>query len=226
MEKTVHSVLLVSSYRLVREAVGALLEGSREFHVVAEADGRSHTLRAVADSRPELILFDLDPDYAEGIETTRQLIRNHPGTRVIAFSLHTDDAIVESALRVGVRGFLSKSDPSGDLASVLRLVAAGEAYLSPRIAARVMNWVKQREVGSTPIPALAGLTGREVQILKLIAEGRTSKEVASALDLATETVRTYRKTLMKKLCIHNLAGLLQFAASAGLIETLSAKGPE
>jgi len=217
--------MLVSSFRLVREAVRALIEGGEAFHVVAEADGHSHTLRAAADLRPDLILFDLDPDYGARIETIRQLISSFPGIRVIAFSQHTDDAIVERALRAGVRGFLSKAGPSLELAAVLQLVAEGEAYLSPWIAARVIDWVKKREVVSTPAPSLKGLTKREIELLRLLGEGKTSKEAAAVLDLAVESVRTYRKSLMKKLNVHNVAGLIRFATSEGLIRITRASNP-
>src|SRR6185503_5685763 len=163
----------------------------------------------VSDLRPDLILFDLDPDYATRIETIRLIIRTRPDIRIIALSARGEDIIIESALRAGVRGFLSKAGPSCELAAVLQVVAQGEAYLSPRIAARVMDWVKKREVTGPPIPALAALTEREAEVLRLLAAGSTSKEIAAALNLAVETIRSYRKTLMKKLEVHNVAELLQ-----------------
>lgn len=224
--KTMYSVLVVSNFRLIREAVRVLIEGDQRFLVIAEADDRSHTLQVVSDIRPDLILFDLDPDYAAGVETIRQLIKCRPGIRILAISRHTEDVFVESALRAGVRGFLCKSGSSGDLAAVLQVVAEGGAYLSPNIMARVMGWVKNREVMSTPNPALAGLTEREVQVLTLLAEGQTSKDVASTLNLAVETVHSYRKSLMKKLDLHNVAAVAHFAARVGLLAIVSKKEPE
>ena len=215
----VYSVLLVSSSRLVREVVRALIEGGKDFQVVAEAGDRKGTLRISNDVRPDLILFDLDPDYAAGIETIREIVKDRPGVGVIVFSMHIEDLIIESVLRAGVRGFLSKTGPSFELTEVLKAVAEGEAYLSPRIASRVMGWVKNRRLTNTPLPALAGLKEREIEVLSLLAEGRTTKEVAGFLNLAVETVRTYRKSLMKKLQVHNVAGLIQFASAAGLMRT-------
>jgi DNA-binding NarL/FixJ family response regulator len=223
---TVHSVLLVSSFQLVREVVRALIETGEDFHVAAEAGDRSGTLRIARDLRPDLILFDLDPEYAAGIETIREIIRDRPGVRVVAFSMHSEDLIIDSVLRAGVRGFLSKTGPSWELTAVLRVVAGGEAYLSPRIAARVMDWVKNRKLTNTRVPALAGLKEREIEVLGLLAEGRTSKEIAGDLNLAVETIRTYRKSLMKKLQVHNVAGLIQFAAAAGLMTIARAKESE
>lgn len=219
--KTVPSVMLVSNYRLLRETIRLLIEGGRGFQVLAETDERGQTLRAATDLRPDLIVFDLDPDWTGAIVTIRQLIRNCPGSQVVALSLHTEDAIVEGTLRAGVRAFLSKEGPSEEIVAVLRLVANGEAYLSPRIAARVMDWVKNREIAGASIPALVGLTERELETLRLLAEGRSSKEVAVALDLSVETVRTYRKFLMRKLKVHNLAGLVRIAATTGLLSVIA-----
>lgn len=222
----VYSVVLVSSFRLVREVVRTLIETGEEFQVVGEAGDRMGTLRIASDLRPDLFLFDLDPDYAAGIATIREIVRDRPGVRIVVFSMHSEDLIIESVLRAGVRGFLSKTGPSWELAAVLHVVARGEAYLSPRIAARVMEWVTNRELNCAPIPALAGLKDREIEVLSLLAQGLASKEVAEALNLAVETIRTYRKSLMKKLRVHNVAGLIQFAATSGLIKIAHAKEAE
>lgn len=211
------SILLVSSFRLLREATRALIERHEDFQVIGETDGGSHTLRVLSSLRPDVILFDLDPDYAGAIGTISEIVRDRPSIKIIALSMRDEDAIVESALRAGVRGFISKAGRSADLVEVLTTVARGESYLSPHIAGQVMDWVRKRTLMSTRNPALAGLFEREVQVLRLLAEGRSSKEVATALNLAVETVRTYRKSLMKKLKIHNVAELVHFAASAGVI---------
>ena len=211
------SILLVSSFRLVREATRALIERHEEFHVIGEAGDRSHTVRVLGNLHPDVILFDLDPDYAGGIETIREIVRDRASIKIVAVSMHSEDAIVESALRAGVRGFISKAGRSADLVEVLTTVARGESYLSPHIAGQVMDWVRNRTLMSTKNPALEGLFEREIQVLRLVAEGRTSKEVAVALNLAVEIVRTYRKSLMRKLKIHNIAALVHFAASAGVI---------
>jgi DNA-binding NarL/FixJ family response regulator len=219
----VSSVLLVASFRLFREGLRALIERHEDFQVIGETDDRSQTLRLLLTLRPDVILFDLDPDYAASIETIRETARSHPGIQIVALSRLGDDAIVESAVRAGVRGFICKAEPSDNLADILRTVVQGGAYLSPRLVGRVMDRLKHGELRRPPTAALEGLTEREVQVLRFLAEGLTTKEVASALDLAVETIRTYRKTLMKKLKVHNVAGLVQFAASAGVIEVARPK---
>lgn len=213
----VYSVLLVATFRLFREGMRALLERDKDFQVIGETDGYSQLLGLLSTLRPDLILFDLDPDDDAGIETIREIVRNHPGMRIIALSSRGEDAIIESAVRAGVRGFICKAETSDNLADILKTVAQGGAYLSPHLVGRVMDRLKHGELRSTSAPVLRGLTEREVQVLRLLAEGMTTKDVASALHLAVETVRTYRKTLMKKLGVHNVAGLVHVAAAAGLI---------
>jgi len=212
-----YSIFLVASFRLVREAVRALIERHKDFQIIGEAEDRPHILQLLTSLHPDLILFDLDPDYAAAIETIKAILRDRPGSRIIALSMRVDDAVVESAVRAGVRGFVAKGEPSGDLAEVLRTVAQGGAYLSPHVAAQLMGWVKNRELKRAPDPALDVLTEREVLVLRLLAEGRTNKEVASSLNLGVETVRSYRKSMMRKLKLRNMAALMRFAVSAGLI---------
>ena len=110
--QAVSSILLVSSFRLVREATRALIERHEEFQVIGEAGDRSHALRVLSNLHPGLILFDLDPDYASGIETIRDIVTDRPSITIVAVSMHSEDAIVESALRAGVRGFISKAGRS------------------------------------------------------------------------------------------------------------------
>lgn len=210
-----YSVLLVSSFRLVREAVKVLIDLHEDFQVIGETDDKSRTLRALTSLRPDVILIDLDPDYEAGLETIREVIREHPSIKIIALSMHGEGALVKTALHAGVRGFMSKAGPSTDVVEVLKIVARGGAYLSPNIATQVMDWVKSGK--SQLNPALETLTAREKQVLRLLAEGKGSKEIASALNLGTETIRTYRKTLMQKLGVHNIAELIKFAFSNGVV---------
>jgi DNA-binding NarL/FixJ family response regulator len=213
----VYSVLLVASFRLAREGMRALIERDKNFQVIGEADDRGQKLRLLGTHRPDVILFDLDPAHEAGIETISEIVRYHPGIRIIALSMCCEDAIVEGAVRAGVLGFICKAEPFDNLNDILKTVAQGGAYLSSRLVGRVMDRLKKSELRSTRDPALGGLTEREVQVLRLLAEGLASKEVAATLNLAVETVHSYRKSLMKKLKVHNVAGLVQFAVAAGLI---------
>jgi two-component system, NarL family, nitrate/nitrite response regulator NarL len=195
----------------------ALIDREENFQVIGETDDRGQTLQFLDSHRPDVILFDLDPDEGACIETISEIARNHPGIRIIALSMHCEDAIVESTVCAGVAAFIYKAEPADNLTNILKTVAGGGAYLSPLVVGQLMDRLKSGELRSTPNPALKGLTQREVQVLRLLAGGLASKEVAADLNLAVETVRSYRKSLMKKLKVHNVAGLVQSAASAGLI---------
>jgi DNA-binding NarL/FixJ family response regulator len=201
----------------------ALIDRDKNFQVIGETDDRGRTLRLLGTHRPDVILFDLDPAHDAGMETISEIVRDHPGIRIIALSMRCEDAIVEGAVRAGVIGFICKAEPSDNLTDILKTVAQGGAYLSPRRVGRVMDRLRNSELRSTRDPALEGLTERQVQVLRLLAEGLASKEVAAALNLAVETVRSYRKSLMKKLNVHNVAGLVHFAASAGVIDVAGLK---
>lgn len=213
--QAMYSVLLVSRLRLVREAVKALIDRHEDFQVIGETDDRSQTLCILTSLRPDVILFDLDPDYEAGLETIREIMKGHPGVKIVALSMHGEGAILNSAVRAGVRGYLSKGGPSTDVVEVLKIVARGGAYLSPNVTTLLMDWVKSGK--SQLNPALQGLTEREKQVLRLLTEGKGSKEIASDLNLGVETIRTYRKTLMQKLGVHNVTELIKFAFSNGVI---------
>ena len=215
--QAVYSVLLVSSCQLVREAVRALIERHQDFQVFGETDDLEQTLRALGNLRPDVILVDLDPDHAAAVEMIKGIVKHRPDIRMIAFSTHLEDAVMESALRAGARGFISKATSSSDLFAILKTVARGEAFLSPLVAGWVMVWARSGKPPCSRNSTLEGLTRREIQVLRLLAAGRVNKEIAAALNVGVETVRSYRKSLMNKLQVHNVAELTRFAISAGVI---------
>lgn len=222
--QALYSVLLVSSFRLIREAMRVLIESHEGFKVIGETDDTGHTLQALGNLRPDVIVMDLDPDHAVAVETMRAVIKHRPGIKIIVLSKHLEHAIVGNVLRAGARGFVSKASSSSELVEALTTVARGQAYLSPVVAAQVMEWVRSGKPQGERHSALEFLTEREIQVLRLLAEGKVNKEVAAALDLGVETVRSYRKSLMKKLQIHNVAELMRFAVLAGVI-TIEPKDP-
>jgi DNA-binding NarL/FixJ family response regulator len=197
--------------------VRALIERHEHFQVFGEADDLEHTLRALRNLRPDVILMDLDPDHAAAIEIIKGTIKHHPDVRAAVIATHIDDAVVESALRAGVRGFISKARSSSELFEILKAVARREAYLSPLVATWLMEWVRNGKPPRIRDSTLEGLTQRELQVLRLLAEGRVNKEIAAALKVGVETVRSHRKSLMNKLEIHNVADLTRFAISAGVV---------
>jgi DNA-binding NarL/FixJ family response regulator len=157
-----------------------------------------------------------------GVETTTEILRAHPDCKVVILSMFDDENSVVSAIRQGARAFILKRASDADLVDALRMVAAGGMYLSPQVSDRLLTRIQKGDLESKPAAALEGLAPREVQVLRLVADGKTSKEIAVLLNLSDQTVRSYRKTMMKKLGVNNVAGLTQLALSTGL--TQAAKG--
>lgn len=210
-------VLLVEDHEIVRHGIKTMLERSGDFRVVGEADNGAEAVQFCRRASPQIILMDLAMPGLNGIEATSEIVRNAPQARVVFLSALDDDNSVVKAIRAGARGFVLKRASLGDLLDALRTVAKGGSYLSPQVSDRLLVRIQKGDLESGSVPsALDGLSPRELQVMRMIAEGSTSKEIAQKLDLGVETVRSYRKTLMKKLGLNNVAALTQLAISAGL----------
>jgi DNA-binding NarL/FixJ family response regulator len=161
--------------------------------------------------------MDIGLPGLNGIEATVEILRHCPETRIIVLSMYDDEHSVVSAIRSGARAFVLKKASDNDLLDALRTVAKGGSYLSPQVSDRLLTRIQRGDLESKQVPsALEGLSPRELQVLRMVAEGKTSKEIAVMLDLGLQTVRSYRKTMMKKLGVNNVAGLTQLALAAGL----------
>jgi len=217
-------VLLVDDHKIMRDGIKAILSRADDFRVVGEAENGSDAVQFVKQRRPAMVLLDIGlPDGLNGVETTTEILRTYPECKVVIHSMFDDENSVVSAIRQGARAFILKRASDSDLLDALRMVAAGGMYLSPQVSDRLLNRIQKGDLESKPAAAaLDGLSPREVQVLRMVADGKTSKEIAVLLDLSEQTVRSYRKTMMKKLGVNNVAGLTQLALSTGL--TQAAKG--
>lgn len=201
----------------MRDGIRAILKHNDEFQVVGEAETGTDAVQICKRLLPDIVLMDIGLPGLNGIEATAEVLRHCPETRVIVLSMYDDEHSVVSAIRSGARAFVLKKASDGDLLDALRTVAKGGSYLSPQVSDRLLNRIQRGDLESKQLPsALEGLSPRELQVLRLVAEGKTSKEIAVMLDLGLQTVRSYRKTMMKKLNVNNVAGLTQLALSAGL----------
>ncbi|MBM3736241.1 MAG: response regulator transcription factor [Acidobacteria bacterium] len=217
-------VLLVEDHAIVRHGIRTLLERSGDFRVVGEVDSGADAVQFCRKSPPQLVLMDLAMPGLNGIEATSEIIRHSPTARVVFLSAYDDDQSVVNAIRSGARGFVLKRASLGDLLDALRTVAKGGSYLSPQVSDRLLQRIQRGDLESGGPPStLDGLSPREMQVMRMIADGMTSKEIAQSLDLGVETVRSYRKTLMKKLGVNNVAGLTQIAISAGITSPTAAE---
>jgi DNA-binding NarL/FixJ family response regulator len=216
-------VLLVDDHKIMRDGIKAILNRSSEFRVVGEAENGSDAVQFVKKFQPHLVLMDIGLPGLSGVETTAEILRYQPDCKVVILSMYDDEHSVVSAVRSGARGFILKRASDNDLLEALRMVAAGSAYFSPQVSDRLLTRIQKGDLEARQTPKLLeSLSPREVQVLRLVADGKTSKEIAVMLDLREQTVRSYRKTMMKKLGVNNVAGLTQLALSTGL--TQAARG--
>jgi DNA-binding NarL/FixJ family response regulator len=207
-------VLLADDHVVVRAGVRALLERMEGIEVVAEADDGAEALTLIARHRPQVVLMDISMPGLNGFEATARITKEFPRSRVIVFSMHTTRQHVVQALRAGAAGYLVKEARPDEFESAVRVVARGGTYLGPHIAGHVVDDLRDR--GGEP-DALERLTPRHREVLQLIAEGRTTKEIAQRLGIGVRTVETHRSELMERLDIHDVAGLVRLAVATGLV---------
>lgn len=210
------NVLLVDDHKLVRDGVKTILERGSEFRVIAEAEDGANAVQICRKSPPDIVLMDIGLPGMNGIEATTELMRHCPGVKVIILSMYDDENSVVSAIRSGARAFVLKKASSTELLDALRTVARGGSYLSSQVSDRLLARIQRGDLETHDKSSLEQLSPRELQVLRLVAEGKTSKDIAVMLDLGLQTVRSYRKTMMKKLGVNNVAGLTQLALAAGL----------
>lgn len=211
-----YSILLVDDHQIMRDGLRTMLEATEEFHVAGEAETGGQAVALAARLRPQLVIMDLSLPGMNGIEATVELLRESPDSRVVILSMYDDESSVVQAMRSGARGFVLKKASQADLLSALRTVARGGTYLSPEVSDKFLECVRKGDFSRRSSSVLAVLTPRELQVARLIAEGKSSKEIAASLDLSVETIRGYRKTLMRKLGVNNVAALTQLAIAEGL----------
>jgi DNA-binding NarL/FixJ family response regulator len=211
--------LLADDHVLVRAGIRALLEALPGIQIVGEvSDGRA-ALEALLKDRPDIAFLDIAMPGLNGIEVAERAARETPNTRVVMLSMHNTSSHVVRALRAGAAGYLLKDAAADELPVLLRAVTNGETYLSPAIAKHVVDGFLQRntaepDAADNPVEIL---TPRQREILQLVAEGRSTKEVASLLSLSIKTVEAHRSQIMERLDIHDLPGLVRFAIRTGLV---------
>jgi len=210
-------VLLVDDHKILRDGIKAILRDVGDFDVVGEADNGTDAVQFCRKLNPDVILMDIGLQGLNGVEATIEILRHSPDAKVIILSMYDDEHSVVSAIRSGARAFVLKKASDGDLVDALRTVAKGGFYMSPQVSEKLLVRIQRGDLEAKAAPAmLEGLSPRELQVLRLVAEGQTSKEIAVMLDLGLQTVRSYRKTMMKKLSVNNVASLTQLALAAGI----------
>lgn len=206
--------LLVEDHALVRTGLRLILENIPQVTVVGEAEDGAEGLRMVEEERPDLVLMDITLPVVNGLEATNRITESHPDVSVLIVSMHADEEYVTEALAAGAAGYLLKDGSRSELELAIRATSRGETYLSPRIAKQIVeDYVSHQPEGG----ALKRLTPRQRQVLRLVAEGNSSKAISQELGISVKTVESHRTNLMKRLDIHDVTGLVRFAIRVGLI---------
>ena len=206
------TVFVADDHAIVREGLASLLAAQPDLSVIGTAAAGRDALRQVAKLLPDVVIVDISMPQMNGIEAAREIRGRVPRTRLVILSMHSSVEHVFHALEAGAAGYVLKESAGKEIIEAVRAVHAGRRYLSPRVAEMMAEVVSRR---STDSP-LNRLSGRERQILQLVAEGRSSAQIAATLHLSPKTVDTYRSRLMQKLHIGDVAGLVKFAIQHGL----------
>jgi DNA-binding NarL/FixJ family response regulator len=209
-------VILVDDHALVRAGLRALLGNMAGVEVVAEAVDGHAALEAIRTHAPDLVLMDISMPNLNGLEATAQATREFPDTRIIVLSAHSSEEYVGQALRAGAAGYLLKDAPTVELELAIKSVAKGETYLSPAVSKHVISSYVRRVGGEAG--SLELLTPRQRETLQLVAEGKSTKEIARILHVSVKTIETHRAQLMDRLDIHDVAGLVRYAIRIGLVK--------
>jgi DNA-binding NarL/FixJ family response regulator len=205
-------VVLADDHVLVRQGLRSLLEREK-FQVVAEASDGQELVHLADTHHPDIAVLDISMPTLNGIDAARELGRSSPQTKVILLTQHEEEQYIHEALEVGVKGYVLKSQVASDLIHAIQQVSRGGIYLSPGVSRAVMDAYRSKsERPSDP------LSGRERQVLQLIAEGKSTKDVASLLGISVKTAESHRSRLMQKLDIHETASLVRYAVRRGLVQ--------
>jgi two-component system response regulator NreC len=208
-------ILLADDHKIIREGLRSLLEKEPDLEVVAEAGNGAKTVKLARKLKPEIVIMDITMPDLNGIEATRQIIGELPNIKVIALSMHSDRRFVVGMLKAGASGYLLKDCAFDELIHTVHTVVSNRIYLSPGITDIVVNDYL-RQISTTNSSVTSVLTAREREVLQLLAEGKTTKQIADHLYLSVKTIETHRRQIMFKLDIHSIAELTKYAIREGL----------
>lgn len=215
------SVILVDDHALVRAGIRSLLQSINDIEVVAEANNGREALNQIRDINPDLVLLDISMTELNGLEVAERVSQDFPEVKIVILSMHTNEEYVLQSLRAGASGYLLKDAVPTELEIAIRSVMRGETYLSPAISKHLVDDYLRRLKGSadevSKINPFEQLTSRQREILQLIAEGNSTRDIAAKLNISIKTVETHRMQIMDRLDIHDVAGLVRYAIRMRII---------
>jgi len=205
-------ILIVDDHELIRRGVRAIIEGHDGWEVVAESDNGQEAVEIAARTSPDVVMMDISMPGLNGLDATRLIVRARPETQVLVLSMHDSERLIRDVLSSGARGYILKSDASRDLVTATESLLSGKPFFTPKVSEVVLNaYLRRAEAQRDPTSAEAALTTREREILQLLADGKSNKEIGSTLDISTRTVETHRRNLMAKLNLHSIADVVRYA---------------
>jgi DNA-binding NarL/FixJ family response regulator len=214
------AVLLVEDHTIIRHGLRLLVEGDGDIEIVGEAKTGREAVQMNRDLRPEIIVMDIAMPLLNGVQATRQILKDFPETKVLILSAHSDPDYVEAVVKVGAKGYLVKQVSSEVLASAIRELQKGKTFFIASIAKRLRDEYQKSPDGvGLQKKSAFELTSREAELLQLIAEGHVNKQIASELGISIKTVEKHRQHLMEKLNLHDIASLTRFAIATGIVES-------
>jgi DNA-binding NarL/FixJ family response regulator len=216
-------IMVADDHEVVRKGLVALLQAQPEWQVCGEAgDGREAVEKAI-QLKPDILILDIGMPSLNGLEATRQILKTIPNARVLILTLHDSDQVVREVLNAGARGFLLKSDAARDLVAAVEALRHDKTYFTSKVAAMVLEgYLKGGTPGAVITPGRNRLTPREREIVQLLAEGKSTKEVAVALGLSVKTAETHRSNIMRKLQLHSVSDLVLYAVRNNIVHVVPA----
>jgi DNA-binding NarL/FixJ family response regulator len=211
-------VLLADDHAVVRQGLRALLEAEGDIAVVGEAENGRQAVAQAKKTLPDVVVMDVAMPGMNGLEATRQIVRNIPSSKVLVLTSYGDDDCVTQLVEAGATGYLVKQTAAADLLKAIREVHHGKVFFSPSIAKRLRQQESEALAGGQPASRPARLTSREAEVLQLVAEGYANKQIAAELSISIKTVEKHRQQAMNKLNIHDIAGLTRYAIAKGWVE--------
>ena len=209
------SVLIADDHSIVRKGIRHLIEAESDIHVCAEASDGKEVLEQIEKQRPDIAILDITMPRLSGLETLQQIRAKHPEVKTILLSVHSDPPMIQNAVTLGVDGYLLKNARAGEILSAIRAVARGGSYFSPAVAREIVSQIRNPQpIGEQPFSILSG---REREVLHLIAEGFAAKEIAAQLHISNKTVEAHRTSLMRKVGVRKATELVRYAVRHGLI---------
>ncbi len=211
-------ILLADDHAILRAGVRMLLESQPDMEVIGEAADGRETIDKVRELHPDLVVMDIAMPDIGGLEATERIRSECPDVRILALTMHEDERYFFQALHAGASGYMAKGAPPEDFISAVRSVAQGQAYIYPSLTRKLLDEYVGRDKAAAENETHDQLTERECEVLRLIAEGQTGKEIARLLKISVHTVERHRQNLMAKLDLHNRSALIKYAIRKGLIE--------